>query len=66
IHNIIDLSVTAPAILGVLIGSQVGAQVSRHLKNVVIIRFLVLILIYLAVTLLLQAFGINLPGTSAS
>lgn len=65
LHNIIDLSVTVPAVLGVLIGSQTGARVSRHLKNAVLIRFLVLILIYLAVTLLLQAFGVNLPGTSA-
>jgi uncharacterized membrane protein YfcA len=65
LHNIIDLSVTVPAVLGVLIGSQTGARVSRHLKNVVLIRFLVLILVYLAVTLLLQAFGVNLPGTSS-
>ena len=65
LHNIIDLSVTAPAVLGVIIGSQTGARVSRHLKNAVLIRFLVLILVYLAVTLLLQAFGINLPGTSS-
>ncbi|HVX30695.1 MAG TPA: TSUP family transporter, partial [Nitrolancea sp.] len=65
LHNIIDLSVTVPAVLGVLIGSQTGARASRHLKNVVLIRFLVLILVYLAVTLLLQAFGINLPGTSS-
>jgi hypothetical protein len=66
LHDIIDLSVTVPAVLGVLIGSQTGAQVSRHLKNVVLIRFLVLILVYLAVTLLLQAFGIHVPGTSSS
>jgi uncharacterized membrane protein YfcA/uncharacterized membrane protein len=65
LHNIIDLSVTVPAVLGVIIGSQTGARVSRHLKNVVLVRFLVLILVYLAVTLLLQAFGVNLPGTSS-
>jgi uncharacterized membrane protein YfcA/uncharacterized membrane protein len=65
LHNIIDLSVTVPAVLGVVIGSQTGARVSRHLKNVVLVRFLVLILVYLAVTLLLQAFGVNLPGTSS-
>ncbi len=66
IHNIIDLSVTAPAVIGVLIGSQAGARVSRHLKNVVLVRFLVLILVYLALTLLLQAFGVHVPGTSSS
>ncbi len=65
IHNIVDLSVTAPAVIGVLIGSQAGARVSRHLKNVVLVRFLVLILVYLAITLLLQAFGVHVPGTSS-
>jgi len=60
------LSLTAPAVLGVLIGSQAGAHVSRHLKNVVLVRFLVLILVYLAVTLLLQAFGVHVPGTSSN
>lgn len=66
IHDIIDLSVTAPAVIGVLLGSQLGAHVSRRLRSVVLVRILVLILAYLAVTLLLQAFGINLPGTSSS
>ena len=64
IHNIIDLSVTAPAVIGVLLGSQAGAHVSRHLRSVVLVRILVLILAYLAITLLLQAVGINMPGTS--
>ncbi len=65
IHNIIDLSVTAPAVIGVLLGSQAGAHVSRHLRSVVLVRILVLILAYLAITLLLQAVGINMPGTSS-
>ncbi len=66
IHNIIDLSVTAPAVIGVLLGSQAGAHVSRRLRSEVLVRILVLILAYLAITLLLQAFGINMPGTSSS
>lgn len=64
IHDIVDLSVTVPAVIGVLIGAQAGAHVSRHVRSVVLVRILVLILAYLAVTLLLQAFGVNLPGTS--
>lgn len=64
IHDIVDLSVTVPAVIGVLVGSQAGAHVSRHVRSAVLVRILVLILAYLAVTLLLQAFGVNLPGTS--
>ncbi len=62
IHDIIDLSVTAPAVLGILIGSQAGARLSRNLRSVVIVRVLVLVLAYLAINLLLQAAGISLPG----
>ncbi len=62
IHDIIDLSVTAPAVLGILIGSQAGARLSRNLRSVVIVRVLVLILAYLAINLLLQAAGVSLPG----
>jgi uncharacterized membrane protein YfcA/uncharacterized membrane protein len=64
IHNIIDLSVTAPAVIGVLLGSQLGAHVSRHLRSVVLVRILVLILAYLAINLLLQAAGVRMPGAS--
>jgi uncharacterized membrane protein YfcA len=63
VHSIIDLSVTIPAMLGVLIGSQAGARISRRLRNVVLVRSLVLILIYLAINLLLQAAGVHIPGT---
>ncbi|HEU5422158.1 MAG TPA: TSUP family transporter [Nitrolancea sp.] len=66
IHDLIDLSVTIPAVLGILIGSQTGAAVSRHLKSVTLVRVLVLIVVYLAINLLLQALGIRLPGTSGS
>lgn len=65
IHDLIDLSVAIPAMLGVLAGSQAGARVSRRLKNATLVRVLVLILIYLALNLLLQAAGIHLPGTSS-
>ncbi len=64
IHNIIDLSVTAPAVIGVVLGSQAGAHVSRRLHSKVLVRILVLVLAYLAINLLLQAFGVHLPGTS--
>ncbi len=64
IHNIIDLSVTAPAVIGVVLGSQAGAHVSRRLHSKVLVRILVLVLAYLAINLLLQAFGVHLPGTA--
>ena len=65
LHDLIDLSVAIPAMLGVLAGSQAGARLSRRLKSVTLVRVLVAILIYLALNLLLQAAGIHLPGTSS-
>ncbi len=61
-HGLIDPSVAVPALLGVAIGSQAGSRVSRRLRGRVLTRLLVVVLFYLAVTLLLQAVGIRLPG----
>jgi len=63
-HHIIDLSVTVPAVIGVLLGSRAGAMLSRHTRSVVLVRILVLILAYLAVSMLLKGFGVPIPGTA--
>ena len=64
-HGLIDPSVAVPALLGVAIGSQAGSRLGRRLRGRVLTRLLVLVLFYLAVTLLLQSFGIHLPGAKS-
>jgi hypothetical protein len=64
-HGLIDPSVAVPALLGVAIGSQAGSRIGRRLRGRVLTRLLVAVLFYLAITLLLQSFGIHLPGTKA-
>jgi uncharacterized membrane protein YfcA len=61
-QDLIDLSVTVPALFGILIGSQVGSRYARRARSKTMVRILIVILAYLAINLLLQAFGIELPG----
>lgn len=63
VHDLIDPSVTVPAVLGILVGSQFGVRLGRILPAVYLIRFLVVVLTYLAITLLLNAVGVHVPGT---
>lgn len=60
--DLINPEVTAPAILGVFLGSQTGSRLARRVRGRVLSRILIVILLYLATTILLQAFGIRLPG----
>ncbi len=61
VNGLIDPAVVTPALLGVAAGSQVGPRVARRLKSAALSRLLVLLLIYLAVTLLLEASGVQVP-----
>jgi uncharacterized membrane protein YfcA len=63
VHDLIDPSVTVPAVLGILVGSQFGVRLGRLLPAAYLVRFLVAVLTYLAITLLLKAVGIRVPGT---
>ena len=63
VHDLIDPSVTVPAVLGILVGSQFGVHLGRLLPAAYLVRFLVVVLTYLAITLLLKAVGIRVPGT---
>lgn len=62
LNDLIDPGVAVPAVLGVVLGSQAGAQLARRLQSVFLARLLVAILLYLATTVLLQALGIHVPG----
>jgi len=64
-HHLVDLSVTVPAVLGIQFGSRLGAEVARKIRSVTLVRILVVVLVYLGVVLLLQAFGIHVPGAAA-
>ena len=61
-HGYIDPQVTVPAVLGVIVGAQTGASLARRAKSEVLVRILIAVLFYLAVSLLLQAAGVNVPG----
>jgi uncharacterized membrane protein YfcA len=54
--------VAIPAALGVFFGAQIGSHLGRHVRGSWLRRILMLILLYLATTLLLQALGIPVPG----
>jgi uncharacterized membrane protein YfcA len=60
--GLVSPQVAVPAILGVFLGSQTGSRLARRLRSRVLSRILIVILLYLATTLLLQAFGIRVPG----
>jgi uncharacterized membrane protein YfcA len=61
-HGYIDPRVTVPALLGVIVGARTGATLARRVRSVMMVRILVVVLFYLAVSLLLQAAGVNVPG----
>jgi len=62
-HNLIDPAVTVPAVIGILVGAHTGARLGRHIPATLLVRLLVLILAYLAISLLFDAFGIRLFGS---
>ncbi len=63
-HDLVDLSVVIPAVVGIQFGSRLGANWARRIRGVTLVRILVVILVYLGVVLLLQAFGIHVPGAA--
>lgn len=58
----IDLSVTVPAMLGVLLGSNVGSILTKRLKTERLVIVFVVVMVYLGVSMVLSAFGIDFPG----
>ncbi|MCG6955510.1 MAG: DUF1634 domain-containing protein [Gemmatimonadetes bacterium] len=64
VHDLVDLSVAVPAVLGIQIGSRLGAVVARRTHSTTVVRLLVVILVYLGAVLILQAFGVHVPGST--
>jgi len=63
VHDLVDLSVAVPAVLGIQLGSRLGATVARRTHSATVVRLLVVVLVYLGAVLILQAFGIHVPGS---
>jgi uncharacterized membrane protein YfcA/uncharacterized membrane protein len=63
VHHLVDLSVAVPAVIGVQLGSRFGATLSHRTHSSTVVRLLVVVLVYLGVVLLLQAFGVRVPGS---
>jgi len=61
-HGLFDPAVIVPAVLGVFIGSQFGARLTTYVHGIVVQWLVVIVLLYLAVMLFLQAAGVHLPG----
>jgi uncharacterized membrane protein YfcA len=58
----IDPRIVVPAMVGVFIGSQTGSRLTRRVPAQRLMLLFVLILLYLAASLLLKAAGYTLPG----
>lgn len=63
LYDLIDLSVAVPAVLGMVLGAQSGARLARRAHAALLAWLLILILLYLATTVLLQAAGVHVPGS---
>lgn len=58
----IDLTVTVPAMIGVLLGSNIGSILTKRLKVDRLVIVFVVVMVYLGASMVLSAFGIEFPG----
>jgi uncharacterized protein len=61
-QGFIDPTLVVPAIVGVFAGGQIGSRLTRRIKAQRLALLFALILLYLGVSLLLRAFGVEMPG----
>lgn len=59
VHGIVDLALAIPAVLGIQIGSRLGARMARRLPTHTLERVFALVLSGLALLLVLQLFGVG-------
>lgn len=55
--GLVDATITIPAIVGILIGSQTGARLGRNVPTAILQSVLIVVLIILATAILLEAVG---------
>jgi uncharacterized membrane protein YfcA len=58
----IDPSIVVPTMIGIIAGSQIGSHLTRRLQTQRLIVLFVVVLVYLGVSMVLDSFGISLPG----
>jgi uncharacterized membrane protein YfcA len=63
VHDLVDLSIVIPAVLGIQLGSRTGARLSRRLTGVVLERVMAVVLTALGLVLVLQLLGIGPPAS---
>lgn len=58
----IDATVVVPAMIGIFVGGQLGSTFTSRMKTANLVMIFVVIMLYLAVSMILKSFGITLPG----
>jgi uncharacterized membrane protein YfcA len=58
----LDPGIIVPAIVGVFLGGQIGSRLTRRIRAQRLALLFGVILLYLGLSLVLRAFGIELPG----
>jgi hypothetical protein len=58
----LDPTVVTPALLGIFCGSQIGSRLTRRVRAQRLVMLFVVVLLYLGLSLILKALGIELPG----
>ena len=61
-QGFIDPTLVVPAIIGVFLGGQIGSRLTRRIRAQRLALLFAVILLYLGASLLLRAFGIDMPG----
>lgn len=57
----IDATVVVPAMIGIFAGSQLGSSLTSRVKTANLVLIFVAIMLYLSISMILKAFGIELP-----
>jgi len=58
----LDPTVITPALIGIFAGAQVGSRLTRRVRAQRLVALFVVVLLYLGISLILKASGIDLPG----
>ncbi len=61
-NGLVIPQVAIPAVIGSFLGTQAGSRLGRRIRGLWLRRILMLVLLYPATTLLLQALGLPAPG----
>jgi uncharacterized protein len=58
----LDPTVVTPALVGIFVGSQIGSRLTRRVRAQRLVALFVVVLLYLGLSLILKALGVDLPG----